>query len=108
MMTLKTSLPSLYCKMTLHYLQKRRRIAPQMHWLMLLQLLRKCFKSPNVTPQKISSPTQISSKLSSMKYAQLRRSSLEDLKTLKNLCEEDIISESEFAEEKERILTTLK
>ncbi len=66
------------------------------------------FKSPNVTPQKISCPTQISSKLSPMKYAQLRRSSLEDLKTLKNLCEEDIISESEFAEEKERVLTTLK
>ena len=43
-----------------------------------------------------------------MKYAQLRRSSLEDLKTLKNLYEENVISESEFADEKERILSTLK
>ena len=63
---------------------------------------------PSTSPKRATTSTGISSKLSPMKYAQLRRSSLEDLKTLKNLYEENVISESEFADEKERILSTLK
>ena len=48
------------------------------------------------------------SKLSPLKYAQLRRSCLEDLKSLKDLYQENILSEAEFTEEKARILSTLK
>ena len=62
----------------------------------------------NASPQRTTTSTGISSNLSPMKYAQLHRSSLEDLKTLKSLYEENVISESEFADEKERILSTLK
>ena len=68
-------------------------------------------RSSHVTsesPKRATISTGISSKLSPMKYAQLRRSSLEDLKTLKSLYEENIISVSEFADEKERIFSTLK
>ena len=46
--------------------------------------------------------------LSPLKYAQLRRSCLEDLKFLKDLHENEILSEAEFMEEKTRILKTLK
>jgi hypothetical protein len=71
----------------------------------------KVFQSPHVgsvTPEKTTASTPVSSKLSPMKYAQLRRSSLEDLKTLKSLYEDNVISENEFADEKQRILNTLK
>ena len=72
----------------------------------------KAFQTPRVvvdaSPQKTGTSTGNSSKMSPMGYAQLRRSSLEDLKTLKGLYEENVISESEFVEEKDRILNTLK
>ena len=48
------------------------------------------------------------SKLSPFKYAQLRRSCLEDLKALKDLYQDNVLSEAEFNEEKARILSTLK
>ena len=48
------------------------------------------------------------SKLSPFKYAQLCRSCLEDLKVLKDLYQDNILSEAEFNEEKARILSTLK
>ena len=48
------------------------------------------------------------SKLSPFKHAQLRRSCLEDLKSLKDLYEDDVLCEAEFLEEKSRILNTLK
>ena len=62
----------------------------------------------SASPKSDTTSTGVSSKLSPMKYAQLRSSSLEDLKMLKSLYEENVISESEFADEKERILSTLK
>lgn len=62
----------------------------------------------NSSPQSATGCSGMSSKMSPMKYAQLRRSSLEDLKTLKSLYEDNVISENEFADEKERILSTLK
>ena len=48
------------------------------------------------------------SKLSPFKYAQLRRSCLEDLKALKDLYQDNVLSAAEFNEEKARILSTLK
>ena len=48
------------------------------------------------------------SKLSPLKYAQLRRSCLDDLKSLNELYQESVLSEAEFKEEKTRILSTLK
>ena len=69
----------------------------------------KVFKSqPNASSQKSSSPSRVTAKLSPMKYAQLHRTSLEDLQTLKALYEDNVISQTEFAEEKDRILSTLK
>ena len=64
----------------------------------------------NASPQRATTFTGISSELSPMKYMydQLHRSSLEDLKTLKSLYKENVISESEFTDVKERILSTLK
>ena len=68
-------------------------------------------RSSHVTsesPKRTTTSTGISSKLSPMKYVQLRCSSLEDLKTLKSLYKENVISENKFADEKERVLSTLK
>lgn len=48
------------------------------------------------------------SKLSPLKSAQLRRSCLEDLKSLKDLYQEAVLSEAEFVEEKARIIASLK
>ena len=73
----------------------------------------KAFQASHTSP---SSPTKCVSakenteppKLSPMKYAQLRRSCLEDLKALKDLYQDDVLSQAEFTEEKSRILSTLK
>ena len=48
------------------------------------------------------------SKISPLKVASLRRSCLEDLKKLKDLLEEGVLTETEFYEEKKQILSTLK
>ena len=71
--------------------------------------------SPTVTtdgsPVRGSMPTghlQPPSKLSPFKYAQLRRSCLEDLKSIKDLYQDNVVSEAELTEEKARILSTLK
>ena len=72
----------------------------------------KAFQSPHTgseSPPKNTTSIGMTSKLLPMKYTQLRCSSLEDLKTLKSLYEENVIlSQSEFADEKERILNMLK
>ena len=49
-----------------------------------------------------------SSTVSPMKTAQLRRSCLEDLKRIKELFEDYVLSEEEFAEQKKNILSSLK
>ena len=49
-----------------------------------------------------------SSTVSPMKTAQLRRSCLEDLKRIKELFEDHVLSEEEFAEQKKNILSSLK
>ena len=43
-----------------------------------------------------------------MRSAKLRRSCLDDLKLLKDLLQENVLSEAEFSEQKENILRTLK
>ena len=60
-------------------------------------------------PSTPETPTS-SSAVSPMKTAQLRRSCLEDLKRIKEPLnfEEHILSEKEFAEQKENILSSLK
>lgn len=74
----------------------------------------KAFQTSHATPTSPSRNTSAKenqdppSKLSPLKYAQLRRSCLEDLKSLKDLYQEDVLSEAEFIEEKSRILSTLK
>ena len=57
-------------------------------------------KSPSRAPT--------SSHVSPMKSAQLRRSCLEDLKKIKELFEDRVLSQEEFIEQKKNILTTLK
>ena len=47
-------------------------------------------------------------RMSPMKASRVRQSCLEDLERLKKLLEEGILSEQEFSEEKEQILSTLK
>ena len=49
-----------------------------------------------------------SSSFSPMSSAKLRRSCLEDLKSLNELYQEAVLSETEFLEQKEKILRTLK
>ena len=46
--------------------------------------------------------------MSPMKASRVRQSCLEDLEWLKKLFEEGILSEQEYSEEKEQILSTLK
>ena len=62
-------------------------------------------KSPT-TPQ--NSHSQTSAKFSPMSGAKLRRSCLDDLKSLKELYQDAVLSEAEFTEQKEKILRTLK
>ena len=62
--------------------------------------------SPAVTEVKDSD--QMSTKISPMKTATLRRSCLEDLKRLKDLLEEGVLTSEEFANEKRHIIDTLK
>lgn len=47
-------------------------------------------------------------KISPLKLTTIRRNCLDDLKRLKNLYEDDVLSEQEYAEEKKSILATLK
>ena len=58
-------------------------------------------------PSTPETPTS-SSAVSPMKTAQLRRSCLEDLKRIKELFEDHVLSEEEFAEQKKNILSSLK
>lgn len=64
--------------------------------------------------QKPTTPTSHSRalddcpKVSPLKVASLRRSCLEDLKKLKDLLEDRVLTEAEFIEEKKQILNTLK
>ena len=62
-------------------------------------------KSPT-TPQ--NSHSQTSAKFSPMSGAKLRRSFLDDLKSLKELYQDAVLSEAEFTEQKEKILCTSK
>ena len=62
--------------------------------------------SPAVTEVKDSH--QMSTKISPMKTATLRRSCLEDLKRLKDLLKEGVLTSEEFADEKQHIIDTLK
>jgi len=47
-------------------------------------------------------------KISPLKVTVIRRSCLEDLKNLKELFEDGVLTETEFTEEKQHILATLK
>ena len=63
-------------------------------------------------PHPTSLGTKISdssvAKISPMKTATIRRNCLEDLKRLKDLLEDGVLTEDEFMEEKWQILDTLK
>ena len=50
----------------------------------------------------------VSAQISPLKAAQLRRGCLEDLKKVKELLEDNVLSQQEFDEEKKRILGPLK
>lgn len=63
-----------------------------------------CAEKGVCTPASKSSPTYISP----LKNSQLRRSCLEDLKKIKELYEEGVLTQAEFLEQKESILTSLK
>ena len=69
--------------------RRRNRVVYRTHWWMQLLLLPRHFNHQILA---LVLYTTSSSKMSPMKYAQLRRSSLEDLKTLKSLCKENVIS----------------
>ena len=56
-------------------------------------------------PPKENSPTK---GLSPLKAISICRSCLDDLKKAKELYEDDVLTEEEFREEKERILSTLR
>ena len=56
----------------------------------------------------ISEETSDSTKISPLKVASLRRSCLEDLKQLKDLLDDGVLTEIEFSNEKQQILSTLK
>ena len=68
------------------------------------------FQSPSrSTPQKTSSrTTESGAKFSPMSGAKLRRSCLDDLKLMKELYQDAVVSEAEFSEQKVKILCTLK
>ena len=59
------------------------------------------------TPKRVSSATD-KPKISPMKSATIRRSCLDDLKKLKDLHEDGVLTEEEFREEKQQILATLR
>ena len=59
------------------------------------------------TPKRVSSDNE-KLKISPMKSATIRRSCLDDLKKLKDLHEEGVLTEEEFREEKQQILATLR
>ena len=63
-------------------------------------------QSPS-TPQNPRS-SHADSKFSLMSGAKLRRSCLDDLKLLKELYQDSVLSEAEFTEQKQKILCTLK
>lgn len=58
-------------------------------------------------PTKEKSPTKVQG-LSPLKAVSIRRSCLDDLKRVKELVEDNILTEAEFTEEKDRILKTLR
>ena len=64
----------------------------------------KAFHSP-IAQVRNESPTN---KISPLKMTTIRRSCLDDLKKLKELLEDRVLSEAAFCEEKEHILATLK
>ena len=59
------------------------------------------------TPKRVSSATD-KPKIFPMKSATIRRSCLDDLKKLKDLHEDGVLTEEEFREEKQQILATLR
>ena len=66
-------------------------------------------------PQKGNTPKRVpgaidrdTPKISPMKSATIRRSCLDDLKKLKDLHEDGVLTEEEFREEKQQILATLR
>ena len=69
--------------------------------------LASAIKSPATPPKAVRTSTE-TGKFSPMSGAKLRRSCLDDLKSLKELYQDAVITESEFAEQKEKIVRTLK
>ncbi len=64
-----------------------------------------------LTPLDTNTPMNTPSdkeKLSPMERAKVRRSCLEDLKKLKELQEEGVLTDGEFEEEKQQILCSLR
>ena len=59
------------------------------------------------TPAKEKSPTKVQG-LSPMKAVSIRRSCLDDLKRAKELFEDNVLTDGDFKEEKERISSTLR
>ena len=66
-----------------------------------------CVIQPPSTPQNPRS-SHADGKFSLMSGAKLRRSCLDDLKLLKELYQDSVLSEAEFTEQKQKILCTLK
>lgn len=70
-------------------------------------------KALNSSPGKSGRVSQISDeegtrRISPLKVTTIRRNCLDDLKRLKDLLEDDILTEKEYEEEKKQILATLK
>jgi len=73
--------------------------------------LAKALKPPTTSCNSPVRATQASDemkKISPLKVTVIRRSCLEDLKKLKELFEDGVLTETEFTEEKQHILATLK
>ena len=75
----------------------------------------KALQNPSTATTAPSSPValqrdvdDVTKKISPMKLASIRRCCLKDLKKLKELLEDGVLSEREFTEEKQQILGTLK
>ena len=105
MITSMRYLQSLSFKIVYQRLLRRKREVSLTPWLKQLRLWQK-YSILSLMYHRRKAVSLVES--SPMKYAQLRCSSLEDLKTLKALYEDGVISQTEFAERKDGILSTLK
>ena len=63
---------------------------------------------PQTPPKSCSTNDQHVKKISPLKVVTLRRSCLDDLRRVKDLYEENVLTDEEFSDEKQRVLGMLK